>query len=88
MYHKTICAQESPVRKEWRIAADAYLLMLAPLYGNICSLHTILSYYRIHSSNAWYTDSHTLNEQAIPKLLHQIRFFPPTPLDCRQNSVW
>ncbi len=59
--------------KEWRIASDAYLLMLAPLYGDICSLHTILTYYRVHGSNAWYTDSHALNEQAIPKLLHQIR---------------
>jgi glycosyltransferase involved in cell wall biosynthesis len=36
---------------EWRIAADAYLFNLAPLFGEIGAVDEPLGYYRIHGQN-------------------------------------
>lgn len=38
---------------EWRIAADGYMLFLAPLFGQIYSINEPLGLYRIHGSNNW-----------------------------------
>jgi len=42
--------------REWRIAADSYLLSLAALYGEVQSIDKVLGYYRIHGSNLWYDE--------------------------------
>lgn len=36
---------------EWRMGADAYLIALAPLYGEVKSIDKVLGYYRIHGNN-------------------------------------
>jgi glycosyltransferase involved in cell wall biosynthesis len=36
---------------EWRLAADTFPIMLAPLYGEVLSIPRPLGYYRLHASN-------------------------------------
>jgi glycosyltransferase involved in cell wall biosynthesis len=44
------CVMPMP-EAEWRIAADAYLFNLAPLFGEIGAVDEPLGYYRIHGQN-------------------------------------
>ena len=53
---------------EWRIAADSYLLTLAALYGEICSIDKVLGYYRVHGGNLWH-----YSNPDIPKLIQQVK---------------
>lgn len=42
--------------EEWRIDADSYLLVLAPVRGRIRSIDLVLSLYRVHGKNAWFEE--------------------------------
>lgn len=54
IYKKEFLNKVLPIPEhEWKIAADAYLNNLAPLYGNIYKHHKPLSKYRIHGDNHW-----------------------------------
>jgi glycosyltransferase involved in cell wall biosynthesis len=37
----------------FRVCADAYLIMLSPLFGEVASIDEILGAYRIHDANNW-----------------------------------
>ncbi|MER3536305.1 MAG: glycosyl transferase [Thermus sp.] len=51
---------------EWRIDADSYLLILAATRGEIQSIDSILSLYRVHGTNLWF------NEKGDQKKLERI----------------
>jgi glycosyltransferase involved in cell wall biosynthesis len=57
---------------EFRIAADAYLVALAPLYGRVRGVERVLGYYRRHETNHWggsFDDVARANRDVIRKLM-------------------
>ncbi len=54
-WSRTLLAKSFPMPElPYRVAADAYLKDIAPLYGSVESLQTPLTRYRIHGSNTSY----------------------------------
>lgn len=57
---------------EFHLAADAYLMALAPLYGQLCALKSPQSQYRRHGANSWgggYDEIARANREVSRKLL-------------------
>lgn len=57
---------------EFRLAADAYLMALAPLYGRLCAIEPPQAQYRRHGANHWggsYDDVARANREISRKLL-------------------
>jgi glycosyltransferase involved in cell wall biosynthesis len=56
---------------EFRLCADAYLIFLAPFYGEIVSLEEILGVYRIHGTNFWYLNNDNSINSVFRKIVQQ-----------------
>lgn len=53
LYSRKFLSKVLPMpEKEWRISADAYLILAAPVFGEIRSVKEILGYYRRHGESA------------------------------------
>jgi hypothetical protein len=57
-------------QEEFRIAADGYLVTLAPLFGPVASLEEPLGAYRQHGENAWSQGRKGLSARLRHALLH------------------
>lgn len=56
-YNRTYLEKVLPIEdSRFRDNADGYLTVLAPLYGKVVSLDSILGAYRVHSNNFWTND--------------------------------
>ncbi len=53
VFARDFLAQALPIPDTFRNIADGYLSKLAPLYGDVETLHDILAAYRVHGANIW-----------------------------------
>ena len=53
MWSRKLCGRVFPVPEGELTGIDSYLLMAAPLFGDVISLSTPLAKYRVHASNVW-----------------------------------
>lgn len=53
-FHRDVLERLMPIpEEEWALLTDAYLLLLAPLLGEVVSLDRILGSFRLHGGNNW-----------------------------------
>lgn len=57
---------------EFRLAADGYLVTLAPLFGPVVSLEETLGAYRMHDENSWAHERAGLSNRFRRDLLHDM----------------
>lgn len=53
LWSRELCDRVFPVPEGELAGVDSYLLMAAPLYGDVITLSTPLAKYRVHDSNIW-----------------------------------
>jgi glycosyltransferase involved in cell wall biosynthesis len=71
-FSRSVLTQIMPVPEaEFRLCADAYLIFLAPFYGEVVSIEKTLGVYRIHGSNSWYANNHKSLTHIFQKLVQQ-----------------